>query len=126
MHLVPEQRAHLHTVDSEQVCDAIGGLGAAGETAQWAELFSALSDPGRLSLLLSIQQVPDICVTDLAVAVGMKDAAVSQSLRILRALGLVSARRDGRLIHYRIADEQVDDLLRYVRSHLSVLEAAHH
>lgn len=119
MHLVPGDRTHLHTIDEHNVCDAIAGLGTPAELAEWANRFSALADPSRLALLLCIQRVPDICVTDLSVAVGMKDPAVSQSLRLLRMQGLVTQRRVGRVIRYRIAEEHTDRLLDTVRMHLS-------
>jgi DNA-binding transcriptional ArsR family regulator len=126
MHLVPDDRAHLHTIDENNVCDAIAGLGTPAELTEWANRFAALADPTRLALLLCIQQVPDICVTDLAVAVGMKDPAVSQSLRLLRMQGLVTQRRDGRVIRYRIAEQHTARLLDHVRGHLSTPALAGH
>jgi DNA-binding transcriptional ArsR family regulator len=126
MHLVPDDRAHLHTIDEHNVCDAIAGLGTPAEMAGWADRFAALADPTRLALLLCIQQVPDICVTDLAVAVGIRDPAVSQSLRLLRMQGLVTQRRDGRIIRYRIAEQHVDRLLDQVREHLTTPTLAGH
>jgi DNA-binding transcriptional ArsR family regulator len=129
MHLVPAERAHLHTIDEHRVCDAIAGLAAPAEIQEWAARFSALADPSRLALLLCIRSAPDICVTDLAVAVGMKDPSVSQALRLLRALGLVSQRRDGRVIRYQVADERVDALLAQIRPDLAAglaESAAHH
>jgi DNA-binding transcriptional ArsR family regulator len=115
MHLVPAERAHLRTIDEHRVCDAIAGLGSPAHIALWAERFAVLGDPGRLAVLLSIQSAPDICVTDLAVAVGMRDTAVSQSLRLLRALGLVTQRRDGRVIRYRLTENPTNALLGHVR-----------
>jgi DNA-binding transcriptional ArsR family regulator len=60
---------------------------------------------------MAVRAVPDICVSDLAVAVGMNDTAVSQALRLLRTAGLVHARKDGRTMRYSLVDTTVSDLL---------------
>ena len=77
----------------------------------WAQRFSLLADPGRLSLLVCIRAAGPISVTDLAVASGMNDTTVSQALRLLRAAGLVAPERDGRVIRYSLADEETGSLL---------------
>lgn len=111
MHLVPEDRAHLRVIDDHKVCDAIAGVGDQAAVREWAERFSVLGDPGRLTLLLCIRAAEPICVSDLAVATGMNDTAVSQALRLLRVSGLVAADRDGRIIRYRLTDPVVRTLL---------------
>jgi DNA-binding transcriptional ArsR family regulator len=111
MHLVPTEHAHRRVIDDHRVCEAIAGIGPAERARTWAERFALLSDPGRLTLLLGIHSVPDICVSDLAVAAGMNDTAVSQALRLLRAAGIVEARKDGRIMRYRLIDDTVRDLL---------------
>jgi DNA-binding transcriptional ArsR family regulator len=96
MHLVPADRA---------------ALGEPGAVAAWADRFSLLGDPGRLSLLLCIWRAGPISVTDLAVATGMNDTTVSQALRLLRTAGLVAPQRDGRIVRYAIADQTVLPIL---------------
>ena len=53
----------------------------------------------------------DLCVSDLAFVVGMTDSAVSHALRLLRAHGMVTAHRAGRMVHYRVAGELTARLL---------------
>ncbi len=56
-------------------------------------------------------------VHDLADALGMTQTATSQHLAALRAVGVVEAERDGRSMHYRVADPDLVaacDLLRSV------------
>lgn len=115
MHLVPAERAHRRTIDDHGVCEALQGLGDMADVRAWAQRFAVLGDPGRLALLLSIHAVPDICVTDLAVATGMNDSTVSQALRFLRAAGLVESWRDGRVVRYRVHAADLDDVLHLVR-----------
>jgi len=111
MHLVPADRAEHPVIDDHRVCAAIAALGEPGDVAAWADTFSLLGDPGRLSLLLSIWRAGPISVTDLAVATGMHDTTVSQALRLLRTAGIVAPQRDGRIVRYTIADQTVLPML---------------
>lgn len=104
-------------IDPAAVGRASHGLGDPANVRRWAERFSVLADPSRLTLLLCIHYAREICVSDLAAAAGMSDSAVSQALRLLRAHGLVTAQRSGRLMYYRLADETTHDLLHQVRPH---------
>jgi DNA-binding transcriptional ArsR family regulator len=115
MHLVPADRAGRPVIDDHRVCDAIAAVGDKDDVAQWAGRFAVLSDPNRLALLLSIHAAAPISVTDLSVATGMNDAAVSQALRLLRTGGLVSGERTGRVIRYRLADPVIHRLLHVMR-----------
>jgi DNA-binding transcriptional ArsR family regulator len=111
MHLVPADRADHRIIDGHRACEAIAALGDPEAVASWAQRFSLLADPGRLSLLVSIRAAGPISVTDLAVATGMNDTTVSAALRLLRAAGVVAAQRDGRVIRYSLADEETGALL---------------
>lgn len=104
MHQVPTSRTGLKVVDPDQVCDAVAVLADNARLQQAATVLDALGDTNRLSLLLSLHHAGDLCVSDLAVAVGMSDSAVSHALRLLRAHGMVTAHREGRLVRYRVAD----------------------
>ena len=63
-------------------------------------------------------------MTDLAGAVGMEQSAVSQQLRILRVLGLVTGERDGRRVVYSLHDDHVGQLLAEAVSHTQHLRGA--
>jgi len=68
---------------------------------QAAELMKALSSENRLLLLCQLAE-GDKTVGELAAALGLRQAAVSQQLALLRKDGLVAARRDGRSMHYSL------------------------
>ena len=87
-----------------------------------AELFGVLADPNRLRLLSAIAR-QELCVCDLAAAAKMSESAVSHQLRILRAMRLVSYRREGRNVYYSLADSHVINLYREVAAHLDEPEA---
>ncbi|GAA4877757.1 ArsR/SmtB family transcription factor [Actinomycetospora straminea] len=108
-----EQR-HRALDEDHRVCDAIAALPDGAVMHAWVTRFALLADPTRLTLLLCIHAAGEICVSDLAVAAGLKDTTTSQALRLLRAQGLVATRRAGRVVRYRLADETVHALLHEV------------
>lgn len=115
MHLTREHDPDRTPVDGDhRVCAAIAQLPAPHAMHDWIRRFALLADPTRLTLLLCIHDAGEMCVSDLALAAGLKDSTVSQALRLLRAQELVSTRRDGRIIRYRLADKSVHDLLHQV------------
>lgn len=114
MHQVPTTRRGLRVVDPDQVCDATAVLADGERLAHSAAVLDALGEVNRLSILLALQHAGDLCVSDLAVSVGMSDSAVSHALRLLRAHGMVTAHREGRLVRYRIADGLARRLLEVV------------
>jgi len=85
-----------------------------------AETMQALSTPSRLKILGRLAQGP--CgVNALAEAVEMRGSAVSHQLRILRHLGLIVGRRDGRQVIYGLYDDHVALLLEQAISHVEHL-----
>jgi DNA-binding transcriptional ArsR family regulator len=76
-----------------------------------AAVFKVLANDTRLRLLHALIRADEICVTDLAVAVGMKPQAVSNQLQRLSDLGILACRRDGKSIFYRVVDLCVRTLL---------------
>jgi Predicted transcriptional regulators len=85
------------------VCDATAVLADGEQLQHVSAVLDALGDVHRLSILMALHHAGDLCVSDLAFAVEMSDSAVSHALRLLRALGMVTAHREGRLVRYRVA-----------------------
>lgn len=67
-----------------------------------AELFAALSHDTRLRCMLLLFAYEELCVCELTHAVGGAQPHMSRHLAHLREAGMVSDRRDGLWIHYRI------------------------
>jgi DNA-binding transcriptional ArsR family regulator len=111
VHQVPEARRGVRVIDPDQVCDAIAVLADATQVQHAATVLDAMGDVHRLSILLALRHAGDLCVSDLAFAVGMSDSAVSHALRLLRAHGMVTAHRAGRLVRYRVTGGLAERLL---------------
>ncbi len=83
-----------------------------------ADVFSLLGDPGRLRLLLALNDAGELCVGDLAAEARMDESAVSHALRLLRAYGVVGVRREGRHAFYAIVDDHVRLLIEATHKHV--------
>lgn len=66
------------------------------------QLFKALSDITRLRCLLLLISHKELCVCELTNVLGLAQPKVSHHLAALRKIGLVSDRKDGLWIYYRI------------------------
>lgn len=67
-----------------------------------AELFGLLSNPNRVRLVEELSRRGEMDVSSLEAELGISHSAVSQHLSLLRAHRIVSERRDGRHVYYRL------------------------
>ncbi|HEV7642565.1 MAG TPA: metalloregulator ArsR/SmtB family transcription factor [Pyrinomonadaceae bacterium] len=72
---------------------------------QLESLFLALADKTRLRILNLIGE-DEICVGHLVEVLGESQPKVSRHLAYLRNAGLVTVRRDGKWMHYRIGEQE--------------------
>ncbi|MCW3063920.1 MAG: hypothetical protein JWN32_1092 [Solirubrobacterales bacterium] len=82
-----------------------------------ADTMQALATPSRVRILGRLR-TGATSVNDLAAAVDMEPSAVSHQLRLLRHLGFVVGRREGRRVVYDLHDDHVAHLLDEAISHV--------
>mgnify|MGYP001283826121 CR=1 FL=1 len=75
-----------------------------------ARLFKAYGDPTRLKILHMLG-VSEMCVCDIAAALGMQHSAVSHQLTVLLRARLVRQKKLGKAVYYSLAGKHVKDLL---------------
>ncbi len=68
------------------------------------KIFNALGDANRYKIIKLLRKDPTICVSEVAEKIGISPAGVSQHMKILEEAGLVSPKREGQKICYRIVD----------------------
>lgn len=68
-----------------------------------ARFFKALSDPTRLRIAAILASEGEVCVCRLAGALAVRDFRISRHLAVLRAAGIVAARREGTWVYYKLA-----------------------
>lgn len=76
-----------------------------------AKYFRALGHPARLGILELLREQGECSVGPLVEQLELPQPKVSDHLACLRWCGFVTSRREGRTVHYRIADERVADLV---------------
>lgn len=108
---------HGRIIHSDRIETAKNTALAPAEIDHLAHIFKAMADPTRLNLLWAMKS-DEICVCDLAALVGISESAVSHQLRLLRTMGLVTNRRQGPVLYYRLADEHVSSLIDLALEHV--------
>src|SRR3954454_22279654 len=78
-----------------------------------ARRLAVLGEPTRLKLAVELRVRETASVQELADAVGASLPNVSKHLQLLYQCGLVTRRKDGNFVHYRLAGDAVSVLLRY-------------
>jgi DNA-binding transcriptional ArsR family regulator len=76
-----------------------------------SRFFHILSHPARLQIL-DILRNGEECVCHIQSVLGRRQAYVSQQLMVLRDAGLVTDRKDGLNVFYRLSDSAVNDVLK--------------
>jgi ArsR family transcriptional regulator, lead/cadmium/zinc/bismuth-responsive transcriptional repressor len=104
---------HDHPVDAGRVTAARAGGLSAGDAGQLAELLGILADPARSRILFALGAAGELCVGDLALALEVTEDQVSYALKLLRLARLVSFRKDGRVVFYRLSDGFPHQLLEH-------------
>jgi DNA-binding transcriptional ArsR family regulator len=69
-----------------------------------AERAKALADPTRLTIAAALADTDELCVCDLAWVTERPENLVSHHLRSLRGAGLVTSRRQGKMVMYAVTD----------------------
>lgn len=85
-----------------------------------ADLFKVFGDSTRIRILYALMDGP-LCVSDLSSELEMNQSAVSHQLKILKQNKLVKNTREGKSIHYELADEHVKDILEIGQEHIGEL-----
>lgn len=75
-----------------------------------ANLFKQLNDSTRLRILWILCHTEE-CGINIASAVDMSPAAVAHHLRSLKLHGLITSRRDGKEVYYKLAETDLADLI---------------
>ncbi len=70
--------------------------------------FKAFSEPVRLRILYLLLEREEVCVCDLVESLDLTQSVVSRHLAYLKNNDLITARREGTWVHYKIKSTQPD------------------
>lgn len=99
-----------YEVHNEKLDLVSRNMPAETELYDLAELFKTFGDSTRIRILFVLFEA-EVCVCDLAEALGMTQSAVSHQLKILKQSKLVKSRREGKSIFYSLADGHVRTII---------------
>ena len=74
------------------------------------KFFSIFSDVTRLKMLSALA-ISEMCVTDISNVLEINQTTVSHQLRLLKNLGAVKMRRQGKVIFYSLKNDIINDVL---------------
>jgi len=114
---------HDHPVSPERVSAARAKVLSADDAGRLAGLLGMLADPVRSRILFALSAADELCVGDLALALDATEDQVSYALKMLRLAGLVSFRKDGRMVCYRLSDGFPHQLLEHCLRQLLTIAA---
>lgn len=101
----PQAVAHARAALPDQTC-----------VEQASTLLKLVADPTRLRILSALN-TSELCVCDLAAVAGISESAVSHQLRLLRTGRVVTSRKEGRVVYYRLLDHHVTTLIENALAH---------
>jgi len=111
MHETQESSRPGAPVTTGAACGDIAGLQVAASQA--AALLRSLANPERLILMCALaERDGERCVSELAQSTGIHQPTLSQQLGVLRDEGLVTTRRAGKFVFYRVASAPALELLK--------------
>lgn len=97
---------------------AAGVMPGAQDVAALAEFFRTMGSDTRLKILLALDE-RELCAGDLAIALDMAPSAVSNQLKALRQSRLITVRREGKMLYYRLADCHPREIIHLAMSHVA-------
>ena len=75
-----------------------------------ADFFSTFSDTTRIKILSALA-VSEMCVNDISRILNINQTTVSHQLKLLKSMGTVKFRREGKIIYYSLASKMINDCL---------------
>lgn len=113
-----EEKEHLNS-DMQIDVESLVSDGLPDEELLYdlADLFKVFSDTTRIKILFALIE-GDKNVSDIAEVINATQSAVSHQLRILKQARLVRFTRQGKNIHYSLADDHVLTVLAQGMSHI--------
>ena len=103
---------HTHAVEMRK-----GSMPDVQTLYELADFFKIFGDSTRMSILFAIDKRP-MCVCDIADLLGMTRSAVSHQIKTLRQASLVTYRKSGKNVIYRLADDHVRDIIETALLHI--------
>ncbi|AOY77612.1 ArsR/SmtB family transcription factor [Clostridium formicaceticum] len=80
-----------------------------------ASLLKSLSHPTRLEILELLKDKNELCVCEIYEKLDLEQSNVSQHLKILKDQGILSSRKEGLMVFYRVNYLEIYEILQKVK-----------
>lgn len=104
-------------INREQVERIKASLPSKQDVSSLSEIFKVISDPTRLQMALALS-VQELCVCDLAAIVNLSVSAISHQLRLLKSMKIVTNRKQGKMVFYKLDDQHIENLIKESLVHI--------
>ena len=110
--LCPCCQQHRNRIDS-----ALKNMPQQTQIDSLSGFFKMLGDPTRIKMMY-IMANGEVCVQDIASALGVTKSAISHQLSGLKGNRIVKSRREGKNVYYSIDDDHVSEVLNLAMTHI--------
>lgn len=87
-------------------------LESEAELVSCAEEFNMVGDPTRLKICYLLCRHNELTVGEIADIIGVSISAISHTLRKLKEVNIVEARRDFRHVHYQLKQSPITEMIK--------------
>ncbi len=94
------------------------GMPGEDKLTELSDLFKLFGDKTRIKILYSLFE-SEMCVCAISELLDMSQSAISHQLKVLRDGNLITNRRDGKTIYYRLADDHVRTIIGQGYEHIT-------
>lgn len=84
---------------------------------EMAQILKVFADSTRIKIIDALS-ISEMCVCDLATALGMTQSAISHQLRVLKRERLVKYRKEGKVVYYSLDDDHVKGVFDLTLEHV--------
>jgi len=110
------ETCEVRCLNPSKVKSLLKSMPSSDDLVQLSDVFQVMSDSNRLKILHCLSE-DEVCVCDLSAVLGLSVSAVSHQLRLLRAMRLVTSRREGKNVYYSLDDDHISKLMRMALEH---------
>ena len=104
-------------VHDQKVQEVLKEMPSEETLKELADFYKVFGDATRVKILFVLLQA-EMCVCDLAETLGMTQSAISHQLRVLKQMKLVKNRREGKTVHYSLADGHIQNIISQGMEHI--------
>jgi DNA-binding transcriptional ArsR family regulator len=115
------EHCNIRTIHLDRVIRAKSEAISDVRVERLARTYKIMGDPTRLKIVIALRG-GEMCVCDIAAALGLSESAVSHQLRRLRDLFLVRPRREGQVLYYALDDDHVLELVNIGLDHIDEMD----